>query len=330
LIRPLLDVSRADIEAYAAEHGLQPRHDATNVDLAYFRNHLRHTVIPLLEALNPNLRATLARTADALREDAGLVRQIESAALARVIRSARPDALIMDRAAWAGLTLGAKRAVLRAALKRLRPDLRDIGLAHVDGAIAIADRKRGTATLPGRMALRAERDVLTLGPAGSDVWELVPGEDAPALESGQGGSPFLSGEHVQRVFGQWKFEARPLVPGTDLAAIHADPLATALAVPEGAWLRLRTRQPGDRFRPRGMGGHAPLLGNVMTALKVPAAWRDRVPLLTVDHEIAWFVAPTAQGVRGRVSELFTVPDLGAPDGTALIVTRWRRNGVIEA
>jgi hypothetical protein len=56
-------------------------------------------------------------------------------------------------------------------------------------------------------------------------------------------------------------------------------------------------------------------------MKIPAGWRDRVPLLVVDNEIGWFVAPSAQGIRGRQAETFALPQ-SAPN-LHVITARWR-------
>jgi tRNA(Ile)-lysidine synthetase-like protein len=98
-----------------------------------------------------------------------------------------------------------------------------------------------------------------------------------------------------------------------------------LWVPVGATLALRTRQAGDRFRPRGLGGHSQKLADTLIAMRVPAPWRERVPLLTVNGVIAWFVAPTPEGVRGRVAEPFALPDSLEDSRTAVgVVVRWHR------
>ena len=55
LIRPLLEISRAEIEAYCHEHQLSPRQDSSNQDTTFFRNRLRHELIPILESYNPNI-----------------------------------------------------------------------------------------------------------------------------------------------------------------------------------------------------------------------------------------------------------------------------------
>jgi len=68
--RPLLDVSRADTETACRVEGIDFWSDPHNTDFAYTRARIRHRVMPLLEEdLGPGVAATLARTADQLRED---------------------------------------------------------------------------------------------------------------------------------------------------------------------------------------------------------------------------------------------------------------------
>ncbi len=327
IIRPLLDVSRAAIEAYAAAHHIQPRHDTTNDDTTYSRNRIRHEVLPLLAALNPRIGAALGRMADVLREDERWLKQAGDAALKRAIRVERADSVILDREVWQTFTQAEKRYVVRAIIQRLRPDVQDMELDQLDQSIDLTQhRERKTGLLPGRLVLRTEREGITIGPPGMDVLEMQPHDDAPALPTAYRAT-FAAAEAQLQESGCWIFEARPQLPADDLASIHADPLATALLVPDNAVLTMRTRQPGDRFWARGHT-QPTKLGDLMTGMKVPtsAAWRDVVPLLLVNGEIAWFVAPTAQGVRGRVSARFAIPeDNRLPDGKQIIVARWYKS-----
>ncbi len=59
--RPLLGMTRTQIEGYAHRHGLRWREDRTNKDSAYKRNLIRHEIIPLLERLNPSVVKVLNR-----------------------------------------------------------------------------------------------------------------------------------------------------------------------------------------------------------------------------------------------------------------------------
>ena len=68
LLRPLLAMSRAEIESYARLRGLEWVEDESNLDTRRQRNFLRHEVFPGLERQFPAVRATIARTAAHLAE----------------------------------------------------------------------------------------------------------------------------------------------------------------------------------------------------------------------------------------------------------------------
>jgi tRNA(Ile)-lysidine synthase len=63
LLRPLLDTSRSEIEAYARRHGLEWVEDESNKDESLTRNFIRHRIGPLLEQKYPRWRENLARAA---------------------------------------------------------------------------------------------------------------------------------------------------------------------------------------------------------------------------------------------------------------------------
>jgi tRNA(Ile)-lysidine synthase len=78
LIRPMLDLPRADIIAWLQENGIAWREDASNRDESFLRNRVRHTVLPLLEReLNPNIRETIRRTMNILREENTWMEQVQ-------------------------------------------------------------------------------------------------------------------------------------------------------------------------------------------------------------------------------------------------------------
>lgn len=72
VVRPLLCVSREDIYAYIEKNGLEYVTDSSNSSDIYTRNFIRLKVIPLLEEINPSVKASLARTANHLY-DASLI-----------------------------------------------------------------------------------------------------------------------------------------------------------------------------------------------------------------------------------------------------------------
>ena len=68
-LRPLLDMTRADIEQYALEHGVPHVNDSTNDETKYTRNYIRHNVMPQLKALNGSTVSNILRFADNISSD---------------------------------------------------------------------------------------------------------------------------------------------------------------------------------------------------------------------------------------------------------------------
>lgn len=89
MLRPLLDVERGELEAYAVEHGLQWVEDDSNEDTNYPRNFLRHRVLPVLQQRFPAYRTTLARSARHFAEAAELLDELAAQDGSGVIKGER-------------------------------------------------------------------------------------------------------------------------------------------------------------------------------------------------------------------------------------------------
>jgi tRNA(Ile)-lysidine synthase len=91
LIRPLLCVSRAEVESYLKTLQQPWRSDSTNLDLSHTRNRVRHTLLPLLEKeFNPAIRSSLAELAEMARMEDDYWRKELDALLPRLIRQGKP------------------------------------------------------------------------------------------------------------------------------------------------------------------------------------------------------------------------------------------------
>jgi tRNA(Ile)-lysidine synthase len=115
LVRPLLDVSKLELLAYARDAGLEWITDPSNEDLSFDRNYLRHEVLPALEQRWPGVTARLRRSA-ALSGQAALLLE-ELASIDALQLGERPDCLGV--AALRQLSPARQRNVLRFALSRL-------------------------------------------------------------------------------------------------------------------------------------------------------------------------------------------------------------------
>jgi tRNA(Ile)-lysidine synthase len=117
LWRPLLDLPRCTLLAYAEQHGLRWIEDPSNCDLRHRRNHLRHRVLPALREQWPQAAAALAASARLLAEDAVLIDAMAESALADV-RGLDPRTLSTPR--LAALPSALLRHVLRRWLRECR------------------------------------------------------------------------------------------------------------------------------------------------------------------------------------------------------------------
>jgi tRNA(Ile)-lysidine synthase len=91
LLRPLLDVSRAELLVYARAHGLAWIEDESNADLAYPRNFLRHRILPQLTRRFPAAGRTLARSAAHLAEASELLEEVAQADAQGTVRDGQLD-----------------------------------------------------------------------------------------------------------------------------------------------------------------------------------------------------------------------------------------------
>lgn len=136
LVRPFLGVRRTELHDYLSSYNLTWREDSSNADLTHVRNTLRHQVLPQLAALNPNIHATLARTADVLAAEAQHADRRDGSVLASILREHTPSTrLVLDLFHLAQTDLATQRGVLRHALLTLDIDLRTVGMAGIDALL---------------------------------------------------------------------------------------------------------------------------------------------------------------------------------------------------
>ena len=148
LLRPLLDVSRVEVEAYLAALGVDAAQDPSNESREYARNRVRHDVLPLLAEVNSNAAAHLAAFAAREREDDAAL----SAWAARWLDEyAKPSAsaLALPRKALAALPQAVARRALAEAGARLGLTL---GEAHIEALERLAGVGVGSLSLMGGTA----------------------------------------------------------------------------------------------------------------------------------------------------------------------------------
>ncbi|WP_259645095.1 tRNA lysidine(34) synthetase TilS [Pseudomonas cichorii] len=265
LLRPLLSVSRAELEAYAQRHALSWIEDPSNDHQQFSRNFLRRQVMPLLTSRWPQASASMARTAEHMGEAEQLLSELATQDLA----SAKPATdfawlgmPVLALAPLAGLSLARQRNALRhwlAALTRL-PDS-----DHWAGWESLCHAVEGA----------------------RPVWRLADGE----LHRGEGHIWWLSGSWLQApgALPTWPEAGDKLtLPGNGQLSIEGErPLGP---------LQIRYRQGGEIMQLQGRGHRD--LKRLLNEQGVPLFVRGRLPLLyRGDELLAVANLPGLDGLR---------------------------------
>lgn len=120
LVRPLLDVSKEDIRAYAKSLPYAPYEDSTNEDRRYQRNYIRHEVVPLLQRLNPTISDALSRLGESARDDQALLENMASQRLEQ-LATYQEGVLRLGRRAFRKEPISLQRRMWSLALELLKP-----------------------------------------------------------------------------------------------------------------------------------------------------------------------------------------------------------------
>ena len=120
LVRPLLSFSKKEILVYLKQNQISFRDDRTNHSVRYLRNRIRLKLIPWLEKeINPQVQRALARVPESLREEAGVLAQMEEAAWRRVFLGKKGRAIILSRKRFENYPAPLQFRILERGLKKL-------------------------------------------------------------------------------------------------------------------------------------------------------------------------------------------------------------------
>ncbi len=165
IVRPLLAVTRAEIEQFARERRLTWCEDASNQRLDYARNRLRLSWLPgLARDFNPQLLRAIGNLAEAQRRDSEWIEaRVEQEAASRF--AVQESCLVIDAKDWAELPEALSRRLARAALQRCGAG-RLATRVHLErmGAFLCSARPGTAIELPGGLRLRRLRGGFELGP----------------------------------------------------------------------------------------------------------------------------------------------------------------------
>jgi len=280
-IRPLLEIRHGDAVATLEAAGLPWLEDPSNRDPRFFRNRVRHALLPrLTEASGGDLVARLGQLARRAREAIDALDAVAAAELARLARD-EDGAIVLSRSALAALPRPVAAEVLRSAAARVgcRAPLRAWGHRGLRRVLADVPPRRPFRL--GGVLVEVSGDRVRVGAAAP---ALTPRElDVP----GRVELPEI-GRALEAV----------VIPAAEYALPRERARVAFDAAGLPSRLLVRARRRGDRFRPFG-GGDRRLKAFLIDA-KVPRWDRDRLPLVDAGLDIVW-VAGVRRGAAAPIT-----------------------------
>ncbi|MDH4567772.1 tRNA lysidine(34) synthetase TilS [Pseudomonas sp. BN414] len=252
LVRPLLQASRAELEAYARAEGIDWVEDPSNSDTSLARNFLRHDVLPVLLSRWPKATESLARSAEHMAEAEGLLGELAQTDLQHAQAGSDFPWLplpSLDLRVLASLSPPRQRNALRYWLARFTP-------------------------LPDSSHWAGWEDLRDAAADTTPIWRLARGE----LHRADGRLWWLSGDWlaVPESDLPWPDPALPLeLPGNGELSL--------LGAPPAGRLEVRYRRGGEVLELAGRGRRD--LKRLLNESRLPAFIRGRLPLLFVDGEL---------------------------------------------
>ena len=271
-VRPLIDVTRADVIEFLRGRGIPWREDSSNVDPRYARNRIRRSLLPQLASeWNPRIGESLAQLATLAHDEERWWRSYIDALSAGIL-VARAGGIELRASALAAAPPAVGRRLIRHAISQVKGDLRRLAFAHVERALELAAQEEGDGRLrlPG-LDIRRSFDWIRVAAA-------APPPDPPLTPLAIPGSYAVSGESCLHL--EIAPQSSPPKKGATLKAAE---LSLRRLPPV---MELRGWKPGDHYRPQGQDRDQKIK-EMFQVERVPSWLRASWPIISSGDTILW-------------------------------------------
>ncbi len=260
VIRPVLDLTREEIEDYCESNGLLPRRDHTNDDVQYTRNKIRKNILTQMQSINPSVVDNIVNTRHLLEDEQELLRSVTNKAYVEMVEiSGDGSAILLEP--FNKQPVGLKRRLIRKCIEEIRGHLTDVTYDEVEAVIQLATRKRtgSKKNYHGNLTFEISYDKLFV---------------------------YLGKREIRK--DDFTLKVREMTREEfDDYRLLADEIAVDKGKLTGA-LVIKSRQPGDKFNPTGLRGQKKLK-DFFIDKKIPRDERNNIPLVWDDAGIVWIV-----------------------------------------
>ncbi len=263
-IRPLLETTRMQVETFVAQHKISFIQDATNTDLRYARNKIRHQLIPHLKThYAPQITSALTRLGTLAQDDDNLLESLSENAFQKATLYSANRKIILDVKQIFGYHISLRRRLLKKALFEL-------GISENAVTFVTMGRLHTRIQISADISAHHVNGLFILAKPTSPFQVPI---------SLLGNTPFpIQNAHIlaKRQRTTNTLQVKPNDAYT--VFFDADQLPSSLYV--------RQVQAGDRFQPFGFSG-TQKVNKLLVEHKIPYPLRSEVPVLVGDNQILW-------------------------------------------
>ena len=293
LVRPLLLLSREEIEAYLEARSLKFRRDRSNRDLRFTRNRIRHRLLPLLaREYNPRIREILSHLAS-LEADRDILVKAILPAESDFLSAGPGPAMEISLSRLGGYPREIRGEIWKLILRKA--GLGEVSRFNFQGLEDLLEGRSGRELLlPGGVVIRKEYRRLLILPASPEAKSYSYPLPVPGSLDLEEAGVRITVRFLKSPRGKVSFPPRSGKGDFPPASARREYLdADRVKFP----LTVRSRLPGDRYRPLGLKGRKKIK-DILIDEKVPPRYREVIPLVADREKIIWpAVSPPAEECR---------------------------------
>ncbi|MFW6146884.1 MAG: tRNA lysidine(34) synthetase TilS [Thermodesulfobacteriota bacterium] len=273
-IRPLISITRKAILAYVQEKGLSYMTDSSNLEKDYLRNRIRLELIPALSAYQPRLLERIDDLAFICRQENRFMEEEAEKHLTHMILTGS-EGLNISLKELQSLPLSLQHRVIRAAIQKIKGNLRKIHLGHIRAILELIENPKPQAdiNLPGDIIVKKRYALLRFS-----LGEQAPVADFSYTIEGTGWF------HLEPI--NCTITCEEIVRKEFNLRDHTD-WQCFLDLESLGWpLIIRNVRPGDTYMPLGLNGFKKVK-DIFIDHKIPREERKRIPILESQGDIVW-------------------------------------------
>ncbi len=268
-VRPLLEIDRDRVREYLKKKRLFWREDSSNREIIFFRNRIRHLLLPFLqENFSPAVADTLARFAELARSQEAFLEETTREAFRKCCIYRGLDKILLDVPAFLGYHTVLRQRIVRYCLEALEGEGRNTDMHEIEHVLECFANKRGDMDVTARVRCGAGKRVAAFAVRGErfkPVPVRIPGETAIP----SGGSVF-----AVRPTGKERVDGRNAV------------IVSPGVIRQYGGLTIGPAQRGERMIPFGTD-HLVKVRDIMSDYGTPRVLRDSIPVVRAGATAVW-------------------------------------------